>query len=194
MELRGVVRPDRPLLVVALPEEADGLDDALPILVTGPGKVDAAVAVSAALSGTRPAAVVNLGTAGGLRDGLRGVHEVSTVIQHDFDGAAIRVLVNRDYGMPIGLDHAADAAPLVLATGDRFIADSAVRSALARDAHLVDMEGYAVACAARAAGVPVRLIKLVSDDAAEGAGRTWAESVFDHAQTLARWVSDKLLP
>ena len=193
MELRGDVRPDRPLLVVALAEEADGLDGELPILVTGPGKVLAAVAVSAALTTARPASVVNLGTAGGLRDGLGGVYEVSTVIQHDFDGASIRALVNRDYGMPIGLDGASGDAPVVLATGDRFIADSAVRSALARDAHLVDMEGYAVACAARAAGVPVRLIKLVSDDAGESAGRSWAEAVGEHAQTLAGWVRDRLM-
>ena len=193
VELRGEVRPDRPLLVVALPEEADGLDEGLPVLVTGPGKVLAAVAVSAALATVRPSAVVNLGTAGGLRDGLGGVYEVCTVIQHDFDGASIRALVNRDYGTPIGLDAASDAMPVVLATGDRFIADGAVRSALARDAHLVDMEGYAVACAARAAGVPVRLIKLVSDDAGETAGRTWAEAVGEHAQTLAGWVRDQLI-
>ena len=193
VELRGDVRPDRPLLVVALAEEADGLDGELPILVTGPGKVLAAVAVSAALTTARPASVVNLGTAGGLRDGLGGVYEVGTVIQHDFDGASIRALVNRDYGMPIGLDGASGDAPVVLATGDRFIADSAVRSALARDAHLVDMEGYAVACAARAAGVPVRLIKLVSDDAGESAGRSWAEAVGEHAQTLAGWVRDRLM-
>lgn len=194
MELRGVVRPDRPLLVVALQEEADGLDDTLPILITGPGKVHAAVAVSAALSKSRPASVVNLGTAGALRGGLSGIYEVSTVIQHDFDHAAIRALVKRDYGMPIGLDAGAGAASLVLATGDRFIADSDVRSALARDAHLVDMEGYAVAWAARAAGVPVRLIKLVSDDADESAGRSWAESVGDHAGTLARWVRGESTP
>lgn len=193
MELRGVVQPDRPLLVVALPEEADGLGDELPVLVTGPGKVHAAVAVSAALTAIRPASVVNLGTAGGLRDGLGGIYDVATVIQHDFDGAAIRRLVGRDYGMPIGLD-TGGAEPVVLATGDRFIADGDVRHTLARHAHLVDMEGYAVASAARAAGVPVRLIKLVSDDAAEGAGRTWAASVREHALTLARWVLDELVP
>ncbi len=193
MELRGDVRPDRPLLVVALQEEADGLGDDLPILVTGPGKVCAAVAVSAALSAARPAAVVNLGTAGGLRDGLDGVYEVGTVIQHDFDAAAIRALVNRDYGTPIGLHSDAHESQLVLATGDRFIADGAARSALARHAHLVDMEGYAVAWAARTAGVPVRLIKLVSDSAGEDASRTWIESVGEHARTLARWVRAELV-
>jgi len=186
-----VVRPDRPLLVVAMQEEADALDDALPILITGPGKVNAAAAVTSALASIRPAAVINIGTAGGLHDGLQGVYDVATVMQHDFDSDVFRMLVNRDYGMPIEID--SSAAGLVLATGDRFIADSGARETLARSAHLVDMEGYAVAWAARAAAVPVRLIKLVSDDASEGAARTWAETVGEHARSLSRWVSAELL-
>lgn len=185
-----MVRPDRPLLVVALQEEAEALDGRLPVLVTGPGKVHAAVATAVTLTSARPAAVINLGTAGALRDGLAGVHEVHTVLQHDFDGAAIHAVVGRTYGQPIQLQTA--AAGLVLATGDRFIADTATRAALARDAHLVDMEGYAVAWAARTAGLPVRLIKLVSDDAGEDAGRTWAQTVGEHSRTLAVWVRDHL--
>lgn len=186
-----MVRPDRPLLVVAMLEEADALNDELPILVTGPGKVNAAAAVTSALAASRPASVINLGTAGGLHDGLNGVYDIGTVMQHDFDSDAIRMLVNRDYGMPIEINPG--AAGLVLATGDRFIADSDVRNALSRRAHLVDMEGYAVAWAARAAAVPVRLIKLVSDDANEAAARTWAETVGEHARSLSRWVHDELL-
>ena len=192
MELRGVVRPDRPLLVVALREEAEALDGVLPVLVTGPGKVNAAVAVMAALGSSRPAAVINIGTAGSLRDGLHGVHEIHTVTQHDFDSVEIRALVNRDYGMPLELVAADESARVVLATGDRFIADGEARRALSRDAHLVDMEGYAVAWAARNVGVPVRLVKLVSDGAGEGAGQTWAQTVGGHARTLAGWVLENL--
>lgn len=191
VEMRGVVRPDRPLLVVALQEEADALDDDLPILVTGPGKVHAATAVTAALAAARPASVINIGTAGGLHDGMRGVYDIGTVLQHDFDAPAIRSLVNRDYGMPIELH--STVAGSVLATGDRFIADSDVRTALSRSADLVDMEGYAVAWAARVAAVPVRLVKLVSDGADEGAAHTWAETVGEHARSLARWVRDEIL-
>jgi len=193
MELRGAVCPELPLLVVALPEEAAGLDDDLPVLITGPGKVNAAVAVAAALASARPGSVINVGTAGGLHDGLHGVHEIHTVTQHDFDNAAIRDLVARDYGPPIRLDSDEAAARLVLATGDRFVADRELRDSLSRGAHLVDMEGYAVAWAARAAQVPVRLIKLVSDDAGEGAGRTWADTVAEHSAELARWVREDLL-
>lgn len=191
MDLRGVVRPDQPLLVVALEEEADALGTAFPVLVTGPGKVNAAVAVTAALAAARPASVINLGTVGALRDGLYGVHEIRTVIQHDFDAPAFRILVDRDYGEPINLD-CAPGAQMVLATGDRFVADRDQRDTLASEADLVDMEGYAVAWSARAAVVPVRLIKLVSDDAGDGAARTWADTVDEHSRTLSRWVSEEL--
>ena len=188
MELRGTVRIDAPLLVVALSEEADAFDDALPVLVTGPGKVNAATSVAAALTSTRPASVVNVGTAGGLRDGLNGIHEINTVMQHDFDAAAFRALVGRDYGDPIELGIGNASSRIVLATGDTFVTDSVLRAQLAADAHLVDMEGYAVAWAARAAGVPVRLVKLVSDDADDSALRTWTETVGEHSHALAQWV------
>ncbi len=167
------------------------MDGRLPVLMTGPGKVHAAVAVSSLLREKHPAGLINVGTAGALRDGMRGVYEISTVVQHDFDSAAIRAVVNRDYGLPIALNPDAPGQ-VVLATGDRFVADRQVRETLAREAHLVDMEGYAVAAAARAAQVPVRLIKLVSDDAGEGAHRTWAETVGEHSRTLAEWVHEHL--
>jgi adenosylhomocysteine nucleosidase len=54
------------------------------------------------------------------------------------------------------------------------------------------MEGYAVVSVARAAGVPVRLVKYVSDDAVEGAATTWRESVDACAKILAQWVREEL--
>ncbi len=71
---------------MAIDLEAEHLDTDLPILFTGMGKVNAAVAVAAALSaGPRPSEIINLGTAGALRGGLSGTHEIGTVVQHDFD-------------------------------------------------------------------------------------------------------------
>lgn len=184
MELRGTISPDLPLLVVALHGEAAGLDDRIPVLVTGAGKVRAAVSVAAALATARPSVVINLGTAGALRDGLRGVFEIGTVIQHDFNDQGVFEFVGEHFGAPIEL-----GGGLTLATGDRFVDDGALRDRLAQQADLCDMEGYAVALAAREAGVPVRLVKLVSDDADESAESTWLETLADHARTLAAWTA-----
>lgn len=185
MDLVGTLRSDRPLLVVAVAEEGRYLPEGLPVLVTGVGKVRAAVAVTRALSGpVLPSAVINLGTAGALVDGVAGTFEIGTVLQHDFDNAAIRALVGSDQGGPLVLD--ADGP--VLATGDRFVSDAALREELARRALLCDMEGYAVAAAARACGVPVRLIKHVSDPADEGAARSWHQTLDGCARALGDWA------
>ena len=188
MRLTGTVRADLPLLVVALDEEAAQLGDALPVLITGVGKVRAASAVARLLATQAPAYVVNIGTAGGRRHGLDGVHEVGTVIQHDFASAAIEAVTGIGFGPPLRLR----SDGLTLATGDQFVAGGPVREALAAQADLVDMEGYAVAVACLEAGVVARLVKLVSDDADEHALRSWVDTVADHAHTLARWIDANL--
>lgn len=191
MILHRDIRPDRPLLVVALEEEAVHLHvHELPILVTGVGKVNAAIAVSTILGTHRPSSIVNLGTAGALRDGVTGTHVISTVIQHDLNDAAIYDLVGIHFGAPMEFD-AGDGT--VLATGDRFISKPEVRERLAKDAHLVDMEGYAVARAAQWAGIPVTLVKEVSDQAGEQAAKSWSETLDECSASLGAWVHAHLL-
>lgn len=187
MELSGEITAGRPLLVLAVKEEAQYLDTDLPILLTGMGKVNAATALSNVLArGPRPSEVVNLGTAGALRPGWSGTHVVGTVIQHDLDGELLATLTGETYGAPLTLPAGGD---VVLATGDTFVSDEAARIRLAARAALVDMEGYALASAAGLAGVPVRLVKHVSDEAGEGAARSWRESVADCARALAEWAA-----
>ncbi|MER7519205.1 nucleosidase [Streptomyces sp. NPDC126499] len=186
MELLGEITAGRPLLVLAVKEEAQHLDTDLPVLLTGMGKVNAATALATALArGPRPSEVVNLGTAGALRPGWTGTHVVGTVLQHDLDGELLATLTGETYGAPLTLP---DGGDVVLATGDAFIADEAARERLALRAPLVDMEGYALATAAALAGVPLRMVKHVSDEAGEGAARSWRESVAECARALADWA------
>lgn len=190
MRLIGEITPARPLLVLAVAEEAAHLDQGWPVLLTGMGKVNAAVALATVLArGPHPSVVVNLGTAGALRPGLEGTHEIGTVLQHDLDTEVLRGLTGETYGEPLELD---GRAGTVLATGDLFVAEEGARQRLAERAHLVDMEGYALAGAARAAGVPVRLVKHVSDAAGDGAALTWRDSVDGCARALAAWVRAEL--
>jgi adenosylhomocysteine nucleosidase len=174
-----------PLIVVALEEEATHLDDRYPVLVTGVGKVAAAVAVTRFLAtGEKPSEIINLGTAGALRAGLAGTQEIKMVIQHDFDSPALEALTGHAYGPPITLR----ADGLVLATGDVFVSDPILRQSLAERADLVDMEGYAVAAAAAEFGVPVRIIKQVSDQADDGAFKSWQATVDECARALATFL------
>ena len=189
MRLHRTISPDLPLLVVALEEEATHLHvSELPVLVTGVGKVNAAIAVASILAETSPTRVVNLGTAGALHDGMVGTHVIGSVVQHDLDDEAIFGLSGLHFGEPVDLG---DGPRLV--TGDTFVNDAATRDRLAEQADLVDMEGYAVARAAVHAGVPVTLVKQVSDNADESAGRSWRQTVDDCAELLGAWVHAHLL-
>ncbi len=187
MQLTGEITSTRPLLVLAVKEEAQYLDTSLPVLLTGMGKVNAATALAAVLgSGPRPSHVVNLGTAGALRPGWTGTHAIGTVMQHDLDRDTLLTLTGETYGAPLTVG---DPEGTTLATGDSFIDDEAARARLAAHAPLVDMEGYALATAAHLAGVSLRIVKHVSDDAGEGAAKTWRESVAECAYALADWAA-----
>lgn len=208
VELLGTVDAQHPLVVVALEQEARHFVTDFPVLVTGVGKVRAAMAVAHALgAGVRPRELVNVGTAGGLHPGMEGTHEVATVFQHDFDDPALHAVSGRHDGPPLTLSATravlpearplhtptpgGEAAP-VLATGDGFVAGGPERDRLAGLADLVDMEGYAVAAAGATFGVPTRLVKHVSDSADESAGTTWVEGVDACARILAEWVGTRL--
>lgn len=176
----------RLLVVSATAAEAAFVPSSVEVVVTGMGKVKAAAATAAALAGRADRddlLVVNLGTAGALRPGVSGLHVPGTVLNHDLSADALRMLgedPDDELDVPGG-----DAT--VLASGDVFVTDPVVRDALAARAALVDMEGYAVAWACRRAGVPVRLVKHVSDQADESA-LDWTAQVEASARVLGEWV------
>lgn len=175
------------LVVAATREEARYVPDGVPLLVTGLGKVAAAASMAGWLGAATPLPrdfeVLNIGTAGSLRDGVSGLHLPGRVINHDVSAGLLA-------GMGITVDDAIDIAggsEVVLATGDVFIADPAARAALAERATLVDMEGFAVAWACRKAAVRVRLVKHVSDNA-DTAALSWPDLVDASARALGDWL------
>ena len=173
------------LVVAATAAEAAHVPPSMPLVVTGLGKTAAAVATARALA-SQPSldglTVVNIGTAGSLRDGVTGLQEPGVVLNHDISAEVIRALgYDAHERLTVG------ASDIVLATGDVFVTDPVVRARLAEQAHLVDMEGYAVAWAAQEFGVPVRLVKHVSDSADESA-MSWPAMVEASAVVLGAWL------
>jgi adenosylhomocysteine nucleosidase len=175
------------LVVAATRSEARYVPAGVPLLITGLGKVAAASAVAGYLASCRVTEVVNIGTAGALRDGLTGLHLPGRVINHDIS-AALLVGMGVDVEDELPIDGGSD---VVLATGDTFVADPVARERLATRASLVDMEGFAVAWACRQAGVPVRLVKHVSDNA-DTAALSWPDLVDASARDLGDWLTDNL--
>jgi adenosylhomocysteine nucleosidase len=178
------------VVVAATRAEAAYVPAGLDLVITGLGKTAAATAVTRVLAGLgslEGVVVVNIGTAGALRDDISGLHEPGAVLNHDINADAIRAL-GYDPEEWLVMDASRE---VVLATGDVFVTDPVVRTRLAAQAHLVDMEGYAVAYAARQFGVPVRMAKHVSDNADETA-LDWPAMVDASARELATWLEGLL--
>ena len=177
------------LVVAATAAEVAHVPPELPAVLTGMGKTAAAAATARAVASYDDPSgltVVNVGSAGALRPGLTGIFEPGVVLNHDLSADVIRLLgYDPQERLVVG------ESDVILATGDVFVSNPVVRDALAERAHLVDMEGYAVAYAARQAGVPVRLVKHVSDAADDGA-LDWASLVEASAIALGEWIRENL--
>ncbi|MFG1813019.1 nucleosidase [Kribbella sp. NPDC049174] len=175
------------LVVSAVAGEAKYIPRGIPVVVSGIGKTAAAVATARAL-GERDISdlvVLNVGTTGALRDGMAGLYLPSRVINHDINADAVRAL-----GVdPQEVLEVEGGDGTVLASGDVFVTDPVVRARLAERAQLVDMEAYGVVYACREYGVPVRVVKHVSDSADESA-LDWPALVDASAKVLGEWVSD----
>ena len=181
---------DQVLVVAATRAEAAHVPRSIPVVVTGLGKTAAAVATTRALAGVDPARtlVVNVGTAGALREGLAGTYLPGVALNHDMNADAIRAL---GYDPQERLVLEGGDPDLTLASGDVLVTDPEVRDLLAEDAHLVDMEGYAVAYACQQLGVAVRVVKHVSDNADESA-LDWPALVDASARALGQWLEENL--
>jgi len=178
------------IVVSATEAEAAHVPAGLRTVISGIGKVDAAAAVTEAVlthRGSGRPTVINIGTAGALRSGVSGLYRPSAVRNHDISAAELRAL---KYPLIDRIDlPGGDGSRL--ATGDVFVTDPAVRDRLAETAHLVDMEGFAVARACLRLGAQCMLIKHISDDADDRA-MEWLERVDASARVLGDWLGAHL--
>ena len=85
----------RTLVISATAAEAAHLPAGTDLVVTGIGKVHAAVATTRAIleRGAEDLRVLNVGTAGSLRDGVSGLFTPGTVLNHDISADLLRTLL-----------------------------------------------------------------------------------------------------
>lgn len=180
------------LIVCATLAEARHLPTGTRLLITGMGKVRAAMALTRVLAAPDQAPiaeVINVGTAGALRDGHVGLFTPSVVIEHDISSEAIRSMgysITDRWDLP-------DGDGTVLASGDTFVADPRRRDELGAHADLVDMEGCAFAHVCAEFDVPLRMVKVVSDNADESA-LDWPTLVDAAARRIGEWVTERGQP
>ncbi|UWF77808.1 MULTISPECIES: phosphorylase family protein [Microbacterium] len=166
------------LLVAALESELQAFPAEIPgfdRLVTGPGKLKAAYGLTRALDAGDYEEVLVVGTAGAVEEDLPAdVYEVSAAIQHDvqdLDG-----IVGQHVSLPPRVETGREG--LTIATGDIFVDDAdAVARIRSLGGVLVDMETFAFVWVAQQFGVPIRVLRAVSDRAKDGATTIWDDMV-----------------
>lgn len=183
------------LLVFAHRDEATAFAD-VDHLVTGVGKVNAAVSLAVKLAaGGADRAVVDrvivLGTAGVVGDGdarldLETVYQITGVVQHDFSLPSPELRPHGDVLLP--------GSTATIATGDVFVQDDAQRAHIqGLGADLVDMEAYAFASVCEKFGVPLQIFKIPSDFAdSSTTAEEWDTIVFRKSEQLREFWDTRL--
>jgi len=162
------------IIVTALQDEAQGLENFAPLVHTGIGKINACIKLYEAILEYQPDLVINYGTAGGIAD-LVGLHKVAHFIQADMD---VRGL-NFPRGItPLSKEKIPNKKGIVLATGDSFITNAKQQlEGLGIEIDLVDMEAYALKRVCEHHNVKFEAYKFISDKADESACDDWKDSV-----------------
>ncbi|MGW8483348.1 phosphorylase family protein [Microbacterium sp. NPDC055903] len=157
--------------LVAFPAEVPGYER----LITGPGKIKAAYALTRALDAGDYDEILVVGTAGAIDPDIAvGVHSIDKAFQYDVidDNGIAGHHVSMPQSLTLG------GGDVVIATGDSFVDDAdTVLAIRALGGRLVDMEAYVYTWVAGQFGVPIRIWKAVSDSAQDGANQTWEQAV-----------------
>lgn len=170
------------LVVIAHPDEAQAFLKAdIEVLVTGFGKVDSAVNLAKFLSQNFYEEIIVLGTAGRVNPNVpvNTILEVGEAVQHD---APFHTETITNPRTPI-------KPSVSIATGDTFVE---YIDSLPVDVDLVDMESYSYLKTALTFDVPIRIFKIVSDDADEGASQEWDIKVQKLSDFLLKFYVEEL--
>lgn len=163
-------------LLVALETEIPDikLPDDFTLMITGVGKVNAAMMTTLAVTQKDCELVINYGTAGALDKSLLGeLHRVNVVKQRDMDARpqaelGVTPFEETAFNSDISIT---DNGGVSLSTGDNFVTD-----APELESDLVDMEGYAIAKVCGMFNKPVAIYKYASDLADADAAEAWQEN------------------
>ncbi|MDN3497527.1 hypothetical protein QL996_16420 [Planococcus sp. APC 4015] len=168
--------------LVAFPHDLPGFDR----LVTGPGKLQAAYALTRALDAAEYDEIVVVGTAGAIDARLDAiVYDVDAAIQHDVTD--IDGIVGQHVSLPTRVELGREG--VTIATGDHFVDDAeAVGVIRPLGAGLVDMETYAYVWVAQQFDIPIRVLKSVSDRAQDDAITDWRATVTACSEQLREVV------
>lgn len=183
-----------PLLIAcALPEELgeERLPADTPVVWTGVGKVNTAIAITRAIAQYQPALIINFGTAGRVSDRVWGLVEVGQVLQRDMVAEPLVPRGRTPFDdTPERLFSATDSV-WTCATGDSFVTQHDPWL-YAQGVDVVDMELFALATACHRHLVAWRAFKFITDNANEEAHTDWAMQAHMGRQLFRDWLDARV--
>lgn len=187
----------RPLIVMALPGESEGLIEAagFAVIYTGLGKVNAAHGLTKALAeakarGAAYPFVLNLGSAGSHEFARGALVEANRFVQRDMDVTGL--------GFPLGATPF-ESMPATLDTPRRFphlpsaicgTGDSFLQGPSPLPCGVVDMEAYAYAKVCALEGVAFSCVKYVTDSADDASHQDWQKHLTDAPHAFEALLRD----
>jgi adenosylhomocysteine nucleosidase len=165
-------------------------DSRIALVISGIGKVNAAMASVWLIENFRPSLICNIGAAGALgeRGQLGDIYHISKVT--DPDRPDLETGVPMEY-VPDVLEGFPEMS---LATHDRPLRSFEERNAAAGLADLVDMEGAAVVQAAHRFGLRCFIFKFVSDTPKHTSRGDIIENIGKLRDLQLRFFEDRVLP
>lgn len=165
------------LFVFALDAEAGEFFNDKNKLITGIGKVNAAIGLTKEISARKPKLIVNLGSAGSKNFHKGEVVCCTKFIQRDMDvrGLGFSLYETPLSGIPPILEYGHMMDQLnegICGSGDSFEMNHSET-----DYTIVDMEAYPLALIAMKEKIPFLCLKYISDDAGSDAADDWAVQV-----------------
>ncbi len=177
------------------------------VLLSGIGKVSAAVATTLLIEKYNPSLIINTGTAGGLAD--TSVHDIilaTEVRHHDVDVTAFGYEIGQQAQMPpafiadvqwstqlkeVAAQHQYRLHYGQVVSGDAFISSPERLQQIANtfpQAKAVEMEAAAIAQTCYLLGVPFVMLRAISDKAGEGNAISYNEFVEEAGRISAEIV------
>ncbi|MDH6253805.1 adenosylhomocysteine nucleosidase [Chryseobacterium sp. H1D6B] len=174
------------LFVFALDAEAGEFFEDKNKLVTGIGKVNAAIELTKEILTRKPKLIINLGSAGSQSFSKGEVVCCTRFIQRDMDvrGLGFSLYETPLSGIPPVLEYGLTISDLkegICGSGDSFEMNHSET-----DYNIVDMEAYPLALIAKKENIPFVCLKYISDDAGSDAADDWAVQVHLAAEAFKK--------
>jgi len=159
-----------PVLIALDDELPNYLPEPFVKIITGIGKVNAAVAIMRSINEYNPDVIINFGTAGSLNAEYKeGIYKVARVAQRDLDLRAIGFQLGQASNKELvwySLDN--EESRPTLTSGDQF-----VNALPEMESDLVDMEAAVYAKICKEYNIELSVYKFVSDNADDLSSDVW---------------------